>query len=702
MPYTIHTAAAHIRDNLGHMRNIDVFSDSVESTKEEALAEIENKKTEVLEAIGIDNTEGARKNALDAIQTALDQAKESITAEGKRIEKIKNNQATLDTETANMIVEYFDENKNYPAGAYVRQTSTQGSGTNATSSVKLFKFITNHVAGGWIGTDAIQIKLSEEVFDLKSALQLGFAERSETVTPTSGGINPNNGLATTSTSACRTNAIPINGNRIVTIGNDGYVFQVWLYQTDTMIGGTAGNPTHGERAPGNSLVSVPYNSEANYFRMEFRRTDGAVLTTDTTDPTSDYSIILAALKVYVVGSDIKINKPSASPDGTNGQILQTNGDGTTTWINNDAPEAVEKLESLNPDRVRTLLEYDIGRITLPNWGYYNLDASGDLQDYSKQKTRIATINYYKSPYAITIRNGNQSGNFILCTYHDDKTLDTRTTNLKAAEIPANTLFRICYNKGSTVITDIETYTKNIYYASKVSERMNAIPQLLQCFHKYTGIGDSLMAGYTKIENTTVNSATARAAKNNWFDFLMNKISRDGTNLAVGSSSTHSWRYADDSLGADINDADIDTDCYFVGLGVNDINQSATLGSQADINTSDITQCADSTYGNLYYILAKLHEFNPYAKIFVFTIPVLGTKNVADVNAAIEYCCSIADNAYCVHLDKDRFTVPFLTANNTNGHYNPIAYAYISGIIEDAVSNYIYENYTDFVWIPYEH
>ena len=30
------------------------------------------------------------------------------------------------------------------------------------------------------------------------------------------------------------------------------------------------------------------------------------------------------------------------------------------------------------------------------------------------------------------------------------------------------------------------------------------------------------------------------------------------------------------MGADINDADIDTDCYFVGLGVNDINQSATL------------------------------------------------------------------------------------------------------------------------------
>lgn len=156
MPYTIHTAAAHIRDNSGRMRNIDVFSDSVESTKEEALTEIENKKTEALEAIGIDNdTEGARKRALKAITDATTTATNSIIAEGKRIEKIKNNQATLDTETANMIVEYFDENKNYPAGAYVRQTSTQGSGTNATSSVKLFKFITNHVAGGWIGTDAI-------------------------------------------------------------------------------------------------------------------------------------------------------------------------------------------------------------------------------------------------------------------------------------------------------------------------------------------------------------------------------------------------------------------------------------------------------------------------------------------------------------------------------------------------------------------
>lgn len=271
----------------------------------------------------------------------------------------------------------------------------------------------------------------------------------------------------------------------------------------------------------------------------------------------------------------------------------------------------------------------------------------------------------------------------------------------AASIPANTLFRVCFNAGSTVITDIEIAANNIYYSSKIVDRLSAVPQMLRCFHSFTGIGDSLMAGYTSIDGTVVSSADAREAKNNWFDYLMTKLNRTGTNLAAGSSTTHAWRYADQT-GVDVDNADIPTDCYFVGLGVNDIAQGKTLGSQSDIDTSDIDNCADSTYGNLYYILAKLHSFNPYAKIFVFTIPAYGEYNVASINAAIAYCCSQVDNAFCITLPAHRFTVPFLTENNTNGHYNPIAYAYMSAIIEQIVSDYIFDNYTDFVWVPYEH
>lgn len=35
--------------------------------------------------------------------------------------------------------------------------------------------------------------------------------------------------------------------------------------------------------------------------------------------------------------DLKVNKPTTSPDGVGGQVLRTNGDGTTTWANVGTP-----------------------------------------------------------------------------------------------------------------------------------------------------------------------------------------------------------------------------------------------------------------------------------------------------------------------------------------------------------------------------
>lgn len=229
---------------------------------------------------------------------------------------------------------------------------------------------------------------------------------------------------------------------------------------------------------------------------------------------------------------------------------------------------------------------------------------------------------------------------------------------------------------------------------------------LRCFHHFCGIGDSLMAGFTSIDGITVNSATAKAAGNNWLNYLTVRLGRDCDNLAVGSSTTHNWRYGSQTgyPSTRLADADIEgVDCYFVGLGVNDMihPDENTIGTSADIK-ADYTQNTDSVYGNLDFILHKLKEFNPYAKVFVFTIPWYGENDPTDVNAAIRHVCSVNDNAFCIDLTVNNPVTDFVKANFTASHFNPMVYNWFSKQIEFIVNKYIYENYTSFVWIPYEH
>ena len=224
---------------------------------------------------------------------------------------------------------------------------------------------------------------------------------------------------------------------------------------------------------------------------------------------------------------------------------------------------------------------------------------------------------------------------------------------------------------------------------------------LRCFKNFTFIGDSLTAGYTSVDGHIIDSATAKAQNNNWPSYLCSRLNREFTNLGFGSSTIHNWRYGD-QVGQDtnINLANITTGIYFVGLGVNDLRGGLTVGTSADINTSDYTQNVDSVYGNYDFIINKLKSFNPYAKIFVFTIPN-SENNPQDINNAIKYVANLYDNVYCIDLNTlYDFSTGFIADNFTNGHYNPITYNYMSLLIEKATNDYIFNNSTEFDLVPY--
>lgn len=245
---------------------------------------------------------------------------------------------------------------------------------------------------------------------------------------------------------------------------------------------------------------------------------------------------------------------------------------------------------------------------------------------------------------------------------------------------------------------------------KLGERIEKLNindyDFLRCFTTFVGIGDSLMGGYTSDGTNTVSTAKARAEKNNWIEYLCSRLNRTCTNLAVGSSTTENWRFVNQSgtTDSDIEKANIPTSCYMLGLGVNDVRGNKTVGTSDDINTSDYTQNANSFYGNYDYLIRKMKSFNPYAKIFAFTIPKSETsENVGAVNTAIKYICDLYDNVYCIDIDSiSDYSDGFIANNFESGHYNPITYNYMSKIIEMGINKFIYDNYKEFKWIPYNY
>lgn len=342
----------------------------------------------------------------------------------------------------------------------------------------------------------------------------------------------------------------------------------------------------------------------------------------------------------------------------------------------------------------------------------NIGSDGAITSNNK---RAVTSDYLKLDFS-TIVWCDSAYRAILCTYTDqyvkiDRIVNTGGTVLK---IPANTYFKVCvYKNPEETITDVNAYANAVAYNSKMAMDISSLSEtasydFLRCFHKFCGIGDSLMAGFTQINGTTENSTKGVESGNNWFQYLMTRLNRDGTNLAIGSSTTHNWRYGsqDGYPSTNLSAADIDgVDCYFVGLGVNDMIHPSenTIGTSADIKT-DYNQNADSTYGNLDFILHKLAEYNPYAKVFVFTVPWYGEYDPSLLNEAISYVCGKNANAFCIDLTEDNPISgnAFIQANFTGNHFNPLVYNLFSMIIEKRVNKYIYDNYSSFVWIPYKH
>lgn len=230
--------------------------------------------------------------------------------------------------------------------------------------------------------------------------------------------------------------------------------------------------------------------------------------------------------------------------------------------------------------------------------------------------------------------------------------------------------------------------------------------LFQIFRDFTVIGDSLSCGYTEKDGIKFRSIPSKDQESNWPSYIARRNGTVLKHLGIGGTTAKSWRETFMEL------AHVETDCYIIGLGVNDKRTNLPIGTAADI-CEEYTDNADSFYGNYDFVLRRLLTWNPQCHIFLLTIPKIEEERVpdegivegitAEYNAAIRYLAEkYASNVHLIDLyKKAEYTSGIIEACSTCGHFTPLAYNYMSTIIEDEICDFMDSHAELFILAPYK-
>ena len=376
------------------------------------------------------------------------------------------------------------------------------------------------------------------------------------------------------------------------------------------------------------------------------------------------------------------------------------------------------LLNINADTNGQLVDYS-GRVTIGEWfptngqaltvSYSNSNFPGVAIRYVDEDKATAVAATSSSYARIVFYNGTDSTE-VTADKVDETTISINGNNYA---LMAGVLEDYLNNTTSAASIEEETTVVAVEASSDTTSGMViAINDLLvsttedyalQIFEKIVCIGDSLTAGFTNKNGTTFGSNSARPTKRNWPGYLGDRLGKTVTNLGYGSTTTHSWRYADDNLGANITlaTAITDADCYIIGLGFNDRGGKVKLGSTADIATNK-SDNADTFYGNYDYIIDTLLKVNDKCHIFLLTMPAPVETNHA-YNVAIREVAKLHSNR--VHLidlaeNYNDYYSKGIIADTFNGHGFPLTYQLMSMVLQKAISNYIVNNYNQFYGTPW--
>lgn len=204
------------------------------------------------------------------------------------------------------------------------------------------------------------------------------------------------------------------------------------------------------------------------------------------------------------------------------------------------------------------------------------------------------------------------------------------------------------------------------------------------------IGDSYASGW--IQNKSGSGYTEQRTIS-WPQIMARKYGIEATNFTYSGLTFGTWLTNDD-YGLPKLQSDSAKDLYLIALGINDQNQSYTLGTAADM-TDNPTSNPDTFYGNadktVYYIKQKA----PNSKIIVIGIANPST----DYNNALKEVAEHNGIPFIDTQSDEYFASSYFTNNKVGGHpisitYSGMADAY-ARLIADTFSTYT-DYYKDFM------
>ncbi len=275
-------------------------------------------------------------------------------------------------------------------------------------------------------------------------------------TGTSASFVSGTGLVTVSAGTTQTETIPAGTSYLYIL----YEYHVTTYKPDSVTLKT--------------LVSVSELSDEIATKQDALTFDNSP-TESSTNPVKSGGVYSAVAA--------KVNKPTGSPNGTSGQLLRTNGDGTTTWVDEGTPtdtqvtDAVDDWLTAHPEATTTV-DFSIACKVFPTVADMAADNTLEAGD------NVATRGYYAS-------GDDGAANYVVSASHSGVFYITLENGLFANML------------SETVVLNAEAIGIKKYAAAQESPDSSAMAENVTRFNLavYNGIYLMFGAGYYYFSDT---------------------------------------------------------------------------------------------------------------------------------------------------------------------------------------------------------
>lgn len=236
---------------------------------------------------------------------------------------------------------------------------------------------------------------------------------------------------------------------------------------------------------------------------------------------------------------------------------------------------------------------------------------------------------------------------------------------------------------------------------KPLERMVSNGGFASIFRTIACIGDSLSSGEFESLNRLNEKGYHDYYEYSWGQFMARTLGSKVYNFSRGGMTGVEYvnSYADAN---DFWNESYLSQAYIIALGVNDlINGRSEIGCYEDICMTDYRKNNLGTFiGTYAYIIARIQEMQPRAKIFLMTIPKENDQKdkIREIHRDILHqFAKMFKNIYIIDLyqyapviDQD-----YMDKFYMGHHLNPMGYKFLSEMIMSYLDYIIRHHYQDF-------